>query len=139
MDLRSIHTRLLVRDYAACFRFYRDVLGLAPGFGDEQSGYADFALGETTLALFARQEMADAVGTGALLPVAARQDDVALIAAVADVDQAAEALRAKGVALVTEPHDQPDWGIRVAHFRDPDGTLIEINQPLSRAPTVGEH
>ncbi len=135
MNLRSIHTRLLVRDYAACFRFYRDVLGLAPGFGDEQSGYADFALGETTLALFARQEMADAVGTGNLPAGAEHQDDVALVFAVADVDQAADALRAGGVRLVTDPHDQSDWGIRVAHFRDPDGTLIEINQPLSGAST----
>lgn len=24
----------------------------------------------------------------------------------------------------------PDWGIRTAHLRDPDGNLIEINQPL---------
>jgi catechol 2,3-dioxygenase-like lactoylglutathione lyase family enzyme len=26
--------------------------------------------------------------------------------------------------------DRPEWGIRTAHFRDPDGNLIEINQPL---------
>lgn len=138
MDLRSIHTRLLVRDYGACFRFYRDVLGLTPGFGDEQSGYADFALGEASLALFARQEMADAVGRGDLPADAARQDDVALILAVEDVDRAATVLRGQGVALVGEPRDQPDWGIRVAHLRDPDGTLIEINQPLSHASTPGE-
>ncbi|KAA0254227.1 MAG: hypothetical protein EDM79_20930, partial [Chloroflexi bacterium] len=41
-------------------------------------------------------------------------------------------LRAHGVTLLTEPTDHADWGIRTAHFRDPDGHLIEINQPLKR-------
>jgi catechol 2,3-dioxygenase-like lactoylglutathione lyase family enzyme len=40
--MRLTHVRLLVDDFAACFRFYRDVVGLARTFGDETSGYADF-------------------------------------------------------------------------------------------------
>jgi predicted enzyme related to lactoylglutathione lyase len=32
--MRLTHVRLLVDDFAACFRFYRDVAGLAPTFGD---------------------------------------------------------------------------------------------------------
>lgn len=60
----------------------------------------------------------------------AHQEDVALISAAEDVDKVAAALSAKGVPRGTELHDQPDRGIRVAHLRDPYGTLIEINQPL---------
>jgi len=30
----------------------------------------------------------------------------------------------------TEPTDRSVWGIRTAHFRDPDGNLIEINHAL---------
>ncbi len=131
MSLRFSHTRLLVRDYAACFRFYRDVLGFEAGFGDETSGYADFQTGEVTLALFDRGEMAAAVGTENLPAFAASQDAVALIFLVDDVDAAYEALRAKGVAFVSEPHDRADWGIRVAHFRDPDGTLLEMYTSLA--------
>lgn len=131
VDLRYTHTRLLVRDYAACFRFYRDVLGFSAGFGDESSGYADFETGAVTIALFDRHEMAEAVGTAGLPAAAERQDDVALILAVDDVNQAHRALTARGVQFVTEPHDRPEWGIRVAHFRDPDGTLLEIYQSLS--------
>jgi lactoylglutathione lyase len=35
--VRLTHVRLLVDDYDACFRFYRDMLGLEPTFGDEAS------------------------------------------------------------------------------------------------------
>jgi catechol 2,3-dioxygenase-like lactoylglutathione lyase family enzyme len=39
------HVRLLVRDYPACFRFYRDVMGLRATYGEEDTGYADFDAG----------------------------------------------------------------------------------------------
>jgi hypothetical protein len=39
-------------------------------------------------------------------------------------------LGARGVSFLNEPHDRPDWGIRVLHLRDPDGLLIELNEPL---------
>jgi catechol 2,3-dioxygenase-like lactoylglutathione lyase family enzyme len=47
------------------------------------------------------------------------------------VNQAYSDLSGKGVVFITGPHDRPEWGIRVAHFRDPDGTLIEVYQSLS--------
>ena len=131
MGLRFSHTRLLVRDYATCFRFYRDVLGLEVGFGDETSGYADFQTGEVSLAIFDRGEMAAAIGTEHLPAFAETQDGVSLIFAVESVDAEYELLRSQGVNFIAEPHDQPDWGIRVAHFRDPDGTLIEVNHSLA--------
>jgi lactoylglutathione lyase len=145
MTLRYSHTRLLVRDYAACFRFYRDVLGFAPTFGDEESGYADVSTGDVTLALLDRHEMAEAIGTtgavserqdqrSAVPPSRSEEDRVALIFAVENVDQAYSDLSAKGVAFVTQPTDRTDWGIRVAHFRDPDGTLLEIYHSLQPAP-----
>jgi len=49
---------------------------------------------------------------------------------VPNVDRASQELKTKGVVFETEPMDRPEWGIRTAHFRDPDGNLIEINQPL---------
>jgi catechol 2,3-dioxygenase-like lactoylglutathione lyase family enzyme len=36
----------------------------------------------------------------------------------------------RGVAVMREPEDRPDWGIRVAYIRDPDHNLIELNQSL---------
>jgi catechol 2,3-dioxygenase-like lactoylglutathione lyase family enzyme len=43
MKLRFVG--LLVGDFPACFRFYRDVMRFRPTFGDEGDGYADFDVG----------------------------------------------------------------------------------------------
>ena len=119
----SPHIRLLVSDFPACFHFYRDVLGFTPTFGTEEEVYADFDTGGQGIALFQRELMLEAADGGS-------GDTAVLVLVTPDVDAAADALRAKGVSLVSEPADRPDWGIRTAHFRDPDGHLIEINCPL---------
>lgn len=123
-------TRLLVTHFKESFRFYRDVLGLPVGYGTEDDTYADFSLGSVNISLFDQAEMSATLGTSNLPVEAAAQDKVCLIFAVANVDAACEQLCAKGVTLTILPTDHVDWGIRTAHFRDPDGHLIEINQPL---------
>lgn len=74
--------------------------------------------------------MAQAFGTlhaDAKLP---GQDRFALILETDDVDATAARLRDAGATVVKEPQDWPGWGIRAAHFRAPDGYLVEINSPL---------
>jgi catechol 2,3-dioxygenase-like lactoylglutathione lyase family enzyme len=128
MTFRYTHTRLLVQDFAACFRFYCDVLGFAPRYGDQRGPYAEFKLDGITLALYQRELMADALE--APMPAsAAGADEVVLCMQVDDVDAAYEALHAKGVRFIAGPTDRPNWRIRTAHLRDPDGNLIEINSP----------
>jgi catechol 2,3-dioxygenase-like lactoylglutathione lyase family enzyme len=130
--MRLTHTRLLVTRFDACFEFYRDQLGLEVGFGNPGDVYADFKAGDGTIALFDRGLMAQAVGT-AELPVDAQcQDRVVLSLGVDQVDQTYGHLRERGVAFLNEPHDQPDWGIRVVHLRDPDGNLIELYNGLQQ-------
>jgi catechol 2,3-dioxygenase-like lactoylglutathione lyase family enzyme len=124
------YVRLLVADYPACVRFYRDMLGFTPKLGDEHSHYAELQTGNVTIALFERQAMAAAIGTTELPVSATSQDRAALIFAVDNVDEATTQLKNKGISFVAEPVDRPDWDIRTAHFRDPDGTLIEINSRL---------
>ncbi len=131
--LRLTHIRLLVTDFPACFRFYRDVLGFEVLWGEEDGRYADFKAGDAMIALYDRRLMAEAVGATGKPVAADAQDRAALIFAVDDVDAAFEQLRGRGVRFVTEPQDRPDWGIRAAHFRDPDGNLIEIYRDLSPA------
>jgi lactoylglutathione lyase len=128
--MRLTHIRLLVDDYPACFRFYRDVMGFPIAWGDENGPYADFKAGDAMLALYDRRLMAEAVG-GADLPFSAEaMDRYALTFAVESVDRVCDELRGKDVPLETEPQDRPVWGVRTAHVRDPDGNLIEINTEL---------
>jgi lactoylglutathione lyase len=128
------NVRLLVSDFDGCFRFYRDVMGFPVTWGEEGSGYASFKTGEGSgLALFNRASMAQAVGTADRPADATSQDRVALIFGVDDLDAAIARLRQRGARLVTEPAERPDWGIRTAHVRDPDGNLLEI---MSSLPTT---
>jgi catechol 2,3-dioxygenase-like lactoylglutathione lyase family enzyme len=124
-------TRLLVSDFRACFRFYRDVMGFPVGFGTEDDTYADFKVGAVNISLFDRQEMSETLRTTHLPAKPSGQDKICLVFAVENVDAICQILRSKGIQLTTEPTDHPDWGIRTAHLRDPDGNLIEINQPIS--------
>jgi len=132
MSYKFEYTRLLVSNFKACFLFYRDIMGFQATFGTENDVYADFNTGTLTIALFDRQAMSAAVGTTHLPVQVDAQDKVCLVFAVDDVDAACQVLKRREVQLVAEPMDRLDWGIRAAHFRDPDGNLIEINQPLKK-------
>jgi len=131
--LKLSNVRLLATDYAAVFRFYRDVIGLQPTWGDEASGYADFNVGEGVgLALFDRREMIDAIGAALAAFEGSGTDRVALVFAVDDLDATAASLREQGIALVSEPAERPDWGIRTLHLRDPEGNLVEVFTSMPR-------
>lgn len=127
------HTRLLVRNFAETFRFYRDIMGLTVTWGDEYDSYAAFtdrADKEVTLALFRRSAMAEVVGTADLPVDTLGQDRTMIIIAVEDIDTACDCLTAQGTQLLRAPRDFPDWGIRSAYLRDPDGNLIELYSAL---------
>jgi catechol 2,3-dioxygenase-like lactoylglutathione lyase family enzyme len=124
--------RILVDDFPASYRFYRDVLGLTPqdtgqspqeaeigpyGCFEEQGGGAD-------LALFDRSLMARAVGLGEVERGAA--DHAVVSFRVPDVDAAYAEAVGRGAQSAAAPVDQPVWGMRVAHVRAPEGTLIEF-------------
>ena len=132
MKYKYEFTRLLVSNFRACFLFYRDILGFRVGFGTENDTYADFTLGSVNISLFDKHEMSEAIGTSQLPVEVNSQDKICLVFAVENVDESCQELIAKGIHLTVEPKDHFDWGVRTAHFRDPDGNLIEINQPLQR-------
>lgn len=118
--------RILVDDFEASFRFYRNVLGLAPQSPEQESGpYACFKAvdGGTDVALFSRSVMAASLGGAAGENPAGR---AVLVLKVADVDAVYGKAVAGGAQSVAEPVDQPGWGMRVAHVRAPEGTLVEF-------------
>ena len=119
--MRLSQARLLVEDYGAAFRFYRDELALEPGFGDESSGYASFAVGDGTIAIFARSEQGQAVELR-------KPGDATIV--VLEVDDTAALADRRRAHVVAGPLDRPDWGGRVAYVRDPSGNLLELFEPI---------
>jgi lactoylglutathione lyase len=127
VDLADV--RLLVDRFDDCVRFYKDVLGLEMTLRVPEDTYAEFRAGSAVLSLYRRELMDEVVGVEHHAD-APRSDRVALVFRVDDVDAAHEQLKRRGARFSTTPHDQKEWGLRVAHLRDPDENLIEIYQPL---------
>ena len=118
--MKFSNVRLLVKDFAKCFKFYSEQLGLEPAWGDENSGYAYFKVadGIEGFALFVSDWMAPSVGNADKeLPVGYRETY--------------RALKEKGVIFVNEPTDMADWGSRTVLLRDPEDNLIELFSPLA--------
>ena len=44
--MKFSNVRLLVNDFAKCFKFYTEQLGLEPAWGDATSGYASFKVAD---------------------------------------------------------------------------------------------
>ena len=119
--MRFSQARLLVDDFAAAFRFYRDTLGFTAASGDESSVYASFDTGSGMVAIFERS------GQGEVVELRPPGDSTLLVLEVDDVDAAVGGL---GTHVVQAPVDKPEWGGRVAYLCDPSGNLIELFQPL---------
>lgn len=133
------HFRLLVGDFEATFRFYREVLGLPTTYPPHAAGpYAEFELGgDKYLGLFDRGLMLDAVGRAPDLD--RTPDDHALLClSVEDVDGEARRLQSLGVELEAPPADHEPWGMRTVYVRDPEGNLVELYGPLGTAPQEPE-
>ena len=126
--MRLTHVRLLAADMEPMLAFYRDVLGLQVTLGAGDGIYYELRAGDVILALYDRGLMGQMIGEE--LPAPARSDAVALTFAVDDVDDAVRALKGRGATLVNEPMDYAVAFLRVAHLRDPEGNLIEVNAPL---------
>ena len=123
------YVRLLVENYRDSVRFYRDKLGLSLLQGDLESGYSEFEAPGVRLALFQRSEMSKALEMTD--PEGEGRRHIALAFAVDNVNAAFSELESKGVKFALAPRTHTNWNLRTAHFHDPDGNLIEINERLN--------
>lgn len=124
----ALHSRLLVGDFGAAFRFYDAVLprlvGAALARGSAGGPYASWDVeGQGALALIARGAVAHLTGGGP-----AGGDRGMLVSRVPDVAAGYELCLRYGGEPVAGPADRPEWGptMRTAHMRDPDGNLWEL-------------
>jgi len=98
-------------------------MGFEPIWGTEEGRYADFNAGNTTLALFDRKSMADAINE-AYSVNDQFNDRMVLVFQVKDVDKSFLELKEK-INFLSEPISR-QYGIRSVNFRDPAGNLIEL-------------
>ena len=127
--MKLINFRLLVSDFPASLRFWRDIMMLPITFGDETMGYAYFDTGNGGLELLSREGFAASLGEAPPTSIPAGYQAV-IVFRVDDVDASYADLVKRGAKAVAEPVDRPVWQARTAHFSDPDGYLIEIYNPL---------
>jgi len=126
--MRLSYVRVLVDKFPECFRFYKDKLGLELVWGDENNVYAEFkAEGDARIAIFRREAAESALGLKHEPGVARR---FMVVLECKDVDAAVQEIEGRGEVAIGAPVDRPDWGVRTAHFLDPDGNLVEINSRL---------
>lgn len=118
--------RLLVQDFDTCFTFYKETLGLKCNHGSLGDNFASFDIGQKdALGIFKSGLMHEAIGEKTSKSIK-NSDKFVIVIEVKNVDQTTAELRRKKVKFITEPKDMPVWGIRVAHFRDPEKNLIEL-------------
>lgn len=126
MELAQV--RLLVTDFAACYRFYADILGLKPQSGAADGPYEKFspATGSAGIALQDRSMMAEVLGE---LGEAATGHRSLVVLRVDDLDAYCARVTARGAALLHGPAPMTDR-MRVAHLKDPEGNLVELQEWL---------
>lgn len=130
MNFKDTTLRVLVRgDYGACYDFYTETLGLVPVWGDRNSCYTSFAIGEgeaPCFAIFAQAAMP--AFKGYTLPKADTQPDTIVgVIPTTDLDGDYARLKEAGVTFLAEPQYIEAWGMRCTYFRDTEGNLFELN------------
>lgn len=110
--------------------FYRDTLGLQMKSEDQESAGFDFD--PTLLLLVSIAGAQDLLSREAVAVPRPAGSSSQLVAFVDDVDAVYTDLVAQGVEFVRKPIDR-EWGLRTAHFKDPDGNIWEIAQSLDPA------
>ncbi|HYW31008.1 MAG TPA: VOC family protein [Gemmatimonas sp.] len=128
IDVSALGCSITCTDIDASIRFYRDAIGFAVVQQFEREG-----------------KVATAVITSGNCQIVLNQDDGKLgwdrvkgqgfylqfnVGTAADVDAAAERIKAAGFTLLDEPADRP-WGVRMFQVLDPSGFKLGVSTLLA--------
>lgn len=120
---------LFVKDLDRQREFYENVMGLEREHGDDNS--VAFILGPDALLLINHAAADDLLTPADVDHGDARGARSVMVTVVDDVDAVYDELRAKGVEFIRAPEDR-SWGMRCAHFKDPEGNVWEIHKRLQQ-------
>jgi len=120
---------LAVSDFDASLAFYRDRLGLDLLATYDDPPYATFLAAGARISLAEQgHEAPDRPGVTMSAPADRSRADVVLVLEVEDAAAVHRDLAAEGVQFLAEPYSPP-WGGSRFFCVDPDGYLVEIEQP----------
>lgn len=120
---------LAVADVDRSVTFYRDEFGFQVEAVYDDPPYATLTVAGTRLSLAEQGHPAeDRPGVELRAPVDASRADALLVVEVSDARAEHARLAERGVQFLAEPHEPP-WGGCRFFCLDPDGYLVEIEQP----------
>jgi catechol 2,3-dioxygenase-like lactoylglutathione lyase family enzyme len=120
---------LAVADVGRSVVFYRDRIGFEVEARYDDPPYATLTLAGTRLSLAEQGHPAeDRPGISMVAPVDPSQASVVLVVEVDDARAEHRRLAEAGVRFLAEPYEPP-WGGCRFFCVDPDGYLVEIEQP----------
>jgi predicted enzyme related to lactoylglutathione lyase len=120
---------LAVAEVGRSVAFYRDLLGFAVDALYDDPPYASLSRAGMRLSLAEQGHPADdRPGVMMVAPVDPTAAAVVLVLEVADCLSVHERLVAAGADLLAPPYSPP-WGGHRFFVRDPDGYLVEVEQP----------
>jgi catechol 2,3-dioxygenase-like lactoylglutathione lyase family enzyme len=120
---------LAVSDFGASLAFYRDRLGLEVEATYDDPPYATLVAADARISLAEHGHPAeDRPGVAMAAPDDPSRANVVFLLEVADARAAHEALAAEGVPILAEPYEPP-WGGCRFFCVDPDGYLVEVEDP----------
>jgi catechol 2,3-dioxygenase-like lactoylglutathione lyase family enzyme len=129
LDVRRVGAILAVSDFAASVAFYRDQLGFEVEATYDDPPYTTLVRAGTRLSLAEQGHAADdRPGIAMVAPRDRSELAAILVLEVADCLAAYSALSGMGVQFLAEPFSPP-WGGHRCFAIDPDGNLIELEEP----------
>jgi len=129
VDVRRAGAILAVSDFERSLSFYRDTLGLEVEAVYDEPPYATLVVAGARVSLAEQGHPAeDRPGVEMAAPGDPSRADIVLVLEVDDARAAYAALEAAGARFLAEPYEPP-WGGCRFFCVDPDGYLVEIEQP----------
>jgi catechol 2,3-dioxygenase-like lactoylglutathione lyase family enzyme len=123
-----VSVRIITDDVARLVAFYERVTGVEAAWAN--ADFAELRTTSGTLAVGSMRTVGLFGGPGVASPAANRSAIVEFL--VDDLDGTFAALKTDALEVVQEPTTMP-WGNRSLLLRDPDGTLVNLFEPVTDA------